>query len=326
MNSQSAQDLLRSLPLDLVDAARLSLEVVEALGSQAVGLSRLSLLQLLRRVLREGVDAVQQAEMTVSLQEAAWQSIEARQGRRATTLRDLRHYVRRILRVPGSASLSLRRISPQQCRDILQQAFGNSPHSFRKGRAILHSVFAFGFRQGWCDANPVDRVPAPAVVERPIHPLSLEEVRRLEKTVRLPEHRAMRLSLHLMLYCGVRPAEVQRLRPQEDIDWQQGCVLIRPQSSKTGGGRMVPLRKAGRLGGAELIPANWNQRWRALRRSAGFESWVPDVCRHTFAAYHAGLFKDLPALQLEMGHRDVGLLRSRYILPRFFLDAAAFWR
>lgn len=326
MNAKTAQELLRPSPLNATDAARLALEAVEALGPHAEGLGRVPLMQLLRRVLREGVDAVQQAEHTVSLKEAAWKSVEARQGRRAATLRDLRHYVRRILRVPGVESLPLRRITSRQCRDILQQAFGKSAHSYRKGRSILHSIFAFGYRQEWCDANPVDRVPAPVAAERPIHPLTLGEVRRLEQAVLLPEHRPMSLSLHLMLYCGIRPMEIQRLCPAEDIDREHKTVLIRSQTGKTGGGRLVPLRKAGRFAQDLRIPSNWAMRWRALRRAAGFDTWVPDVCRHTFATYHACYFRNLPALQLEMGHRDASLLQTRYILPSFHCHASAFWK
>ena len=41
--------------------------------------------------------------------------------------------------------------------------------------------------------------------------------------------------------------------------------------------------------------------------------WVQDVLRHTYASFHAKNYADLPRLQLNMGHRDQSLLRSRYI-------------
>ena len=50
------------------------------------------------------------------------------------------------------------------------------------------------------------------------------------------------------------------------------------------------------------------------------------VCRHSFATYHAVLFRNLPELKLEMGHRDTSLLRSRYMVPAHRRDAVAFWR
>ena len=149
---------------------------------------------------------------------------------------------------------------------------------------------------------------------------------KLEQAAELPEHRAMRTSLHLMLYCGLRPNEVARLRP-DDIQLHEKRVLIHPRTSKTGGGRVVPIRKAERLKGARIrIPRNWQNRWLALRRAAGFTHWVPDICRHSFASYHAAHFKDLPLLQLEMGHSTPTLLRSRYLnLPRT-RHAQAYWR
>ena len=137
----------------------------------------------------------------------------------------------------------------------------------------------------------------------------------------------MRLSLHLMLYCGLRPQEVARL-DESRIQAEQGRVIVPPSSSKTGGGRAVPLRNRGKLRGVPLrIPGNWENRWRRLRRAAGFAPgrWVPDVCRHTFASYHAAYFRDLGALQLEMGHRSANLLLSRYLNLPQVKQAKAYW-
>ncbi len=314
---KTAHKLISELPLSINDIARLTLEATEQLGERAAKTNRLELLQLLRRVTAAGVRVLRAAEYTVCFEEAVRKSVASRQHLRPVTLRDLRHYTKRMLRLEGTAELPLRCMSTGDCIHILETAFGGSAHSYRKGRAILHSIFSFGKRMQWCDANPVDNIQAPRVKEREITPLSLTEVEQLKRTADLPEHRAMRTSLHLMLYCGLRPNEVARLKP-EDIQLQEKRVLIHPRTSKTGGGRVVPLRKASQLRGVQLkIPRNWHSRWQALRRAAGFTNWVPDVCRHTFASYHAAYFKNLPELQLEMGHSTPDLLRSRYLnLPR----------
>ncbi|MCQ2364307.1 MAG: hypothetical protein MJ051_01970 [Akkermansia sp.] len=173
----------------------------------------------------------------------------------------------------------------------------------------------------------MDAIEAPRVKEKPIEPLSLEEVSRLERAAERPEHRDMQLSLKLMLYCGIRPAEVTRIDPQRDIVGDE--LIIRPNTSKTGGGRVVPLRKVARYikrhRGALTIPNRWEQRWRALRRAARFRIWRPDICRHTFATYHARHFRDLAALQLEMGHTTPRLLHSRYLSPIGQTVARKFW-
>ncbi len=308
------------------DAARLTLEAIETLGELATGTSRPELVTLLRRVIQAGVAAVKAAEHTVSLSEAAWASVEARKDLRPTTHRDLRHFVRRILRVEGAADMPLRSMSTADCKRILAAAFGASPSSYRKGRVILSSVFSYGIRQEWADSNPVTRIEVPAVQEKHIEPLAPEEVERLKATAGRPEFQDMRFSLSLMLYGGIRPTEVSRLQ-DGDINWVVGQVIIRPCASKTGGGRAVPLRGVRGIRKRDRhIPRNWKRRWQALRRAAGFRHWVPDVCRHTFATYHAAKFRNLPELQLEMGHRDTSLLRSRYMVPASRKDAELFWK
>ena len=77
--------------------------------------------------------------------------------------------------------------------------------------------------------------------EHPIEPLTPEDVEKLQETAGRPEYRDMRVSLNLMLYDGIRPAEVSRLQAG-DINWEEGLVIIRPRASMTGGGRAVPLR------------------------------------------------------------------------------------
>ena len=42
-------------------------------------------------------------------------------------------------------------------------------------------------------------------------------------------------------------------------------------------------------------------------------AWQPDVLRHTFATHHLATFRNYAELQLEMGHRSIELLRTRYI-------------
>ena len=322
---KTARKLISDLPLNINDIARLILEATEQLGSMTADMERLKMLQILRRVIAEGVRALRAAENTVSFEEAVSQSVGARAHLRPASRRDLRHFTRRMLRIEGTAALPLRSMSAGDCRRILGEAFGSSAHSYRKGRAILHSIFTYGRRMGWCDTNPVDNIEVPRVQEQEIVPLTLQEVKKLELAAELPEHRAMRTSLHLMLYCGLRPNEVARLRP-DDIQLHEKRVLIHPRTSKTGGGRVVPIRKASRLKGARMrIPRNWQNRWLALRRAAGFSHWVPDICRHTFASYHAAHFRNLPELQLEMGHSTPALLRSRYLnLPRI-QQARKFW-
>ncbi len=343
MKHRFANQLLKTLPLSGVDTARLILEAMEEMPElrNAAAQGKDTLMQALRRVLREGIAAVREREKTVNFAQAAAESLARRvaAGRRATTLRDLRHFIRRLLRVPGLAEKPLRAMRVDECRRALETAFAGSAHSFRKGRAVMHSVFAYGLRQGWCSHNPVTAVEVPPVEEKEIVPLSVAECRRLVEVAKTPRFRDCLPALGLMLFAGVRPGEVARLR-WADVRCEEGILTIAARHSKTGGARRVELSSALKHllrhqcpARAEvhhpLCPPQWVKRWQALRHAAGFAScWVPDVLRHTFASYHALTHRDLPALQLQLGHRDARLLMTRYLnLPALRqADSSRFWQ
>lgn len=328
----AAITLLKNSGVNLLTAAQIAHAVIVRLRRNSLITNddktfekRDNLITHCEYIIEAGIQTLALRERTVSLEEAGWASVEARSDCRPTTRRDLRYYLRRMLKVEGAAGLPLRAMSPRQCRELLQTAFGNCKSMYIKGRAMLHSIFAYGIRQEWCDTNPVARIEVPKVYEAPKEPLPLADVKRLQQVTEQPEFSDMKLSLNLMLYSGIRPAEVCRLRA-EDFCKQEKVVIIRPQKSKTGGGRVVPLRGIRLLREQEwVIPANWQRKWRELRRAAGFTHWVPDVCRHTFASYHAAYFRNLPELQLEMGHRDSSLLRTRYMSPIRRKEARKYW-
>ncbi len=347
MNNKHTKHLLAGLPLTGTDAARLILEALEEAPElrPAAAQGKAELMQALRRLLREGIATMRMQEQTVTFAQAAEESLARRTaaGRRPTTLRDLRHFIRRLLRVPGLAERPLRAMNTAECQQVLDTAFGSSAHSFRKGRATMHSIFAYGLRQQWCSANPVTPIEQPRLEEKEVVPLTLAECQRLLDVARTPRFRDCLPAVGLMLFAGVRPGEVARLR-WAAVNRQEGILSISAQHSKTGGARRVELcaplcrllmkqqPHAPGNANALLCPPRWQERWQRLREIAGFSStgrpWVPDILRHTFASYHALTHRDLPALQLQLGHRDARLLYTRYLnLPTLRrADARHFWQ
>lgn len=318
----AALAVLRSTGIDVLEAA--------LVAKEALSLSH-GRVRRARQCLQLGQEQLRLQEHTVTFRKAVETALEARRGRRPRTVIDFRYICKRLMnRNKGLAERRVRAITTADCERYLKTAFPNSPAQYKKARATLSGVFTTALRQGWCGSNPVVRVVIPTITETPIAPLTQQEVQRLEATATQPEHRDMQLSLHLMLYCGIRPTEVSRLDPERDIDRENGQVIVRPNTSKTGGGRVVPLRGGKRLRHAPLtIPKSWQRRWRELRQAAGFcgvHRWVPDVCRHSFASYHAAHFRNLQELQWEMGHRDVNLLRTRYVSPVSRQSARCFWQ
>lgn len=279
-----------------------------------------------RQSLLLGSQQLKSQESSVCFQRAVDFAIESRRGLRKRTIWDFRYICRRLmLSNPRLSQRSVSALSTKDCEVMLRNA-ASSVHQFRKARSVLSCIFSSAVNEGWCRENPVKRIAIPKLKEKTIYPLTHEEIARLWAAARTQKHRAMQLSLYLMLYCGLRPNEVSRMSP-DDIDFEQGCVRVRGNCSKTGGGRVVPLRKLGMLRQIPLcIPRCWSARWRALRVSAGFDEWQRDVCRHTFASYHAAYFRNLTELQWEMGHSDLYLLRSRYLYPAGVMRPEEYWR
>lgn len=327
-----ARTLLARSRLSWCDAVRLVIELEESLPP-ARGETRGDRMLRLRRSIRLGAEMVEREKDTVSVRTAIEASVAARAGRRPSTVADLRYLSRRLLRInPDLAESPMRAVSAEECRRCLERAF-QTPSQFKKGRAFLHSVFSFGIRRGWCAANPVACVEVPRIREREIEPLTLPEIVRLTAATSSPGFRDCAPALGIMLWAGVRPCEVARLR-WEDIDWEENIIIVRPRHSKTGGARHVSIAPVlrrwlapDRVGGGVLCPPNWKRKWSYLRNLAGLEAWRQDTLRHTFASYHAKHFRDLTGLSLEMGHADLKLLRTRYInmgrLTRG--DARQFW-
>lgn len=300
------------------EALELALELLERCSDK----KGIDCLNYCREIIVEGSRAMKAASHSVSLREAIEVSLREREGRRQSTLRELRYLCKKLLESStGIASMKLRSIEVNHCNEVLS-AFARTPRQFSKIRIVLHSIFACGIRHGWCSSNPIAAIPKPRLKEREIVPLAWEKIERLLCAVRQPTHRCLAPVLGLMLWAGMRPAEVQRVQ-WEDINWEEGIILLSAQHSKTGGARCITLQPVLKrwlvrvCGGKKLkgtiCPKSWNNRWRRLRHDAGVEEWQQDVLRHTFASYHLKHFRNLSQLQIEMGHSTPDLLRIRYL-------------
>ena len=288
------------------------------------------------KCLTAGDEALRQQERTVSFEKAVEAALEARKDRRTRTVYDFRYFTRRFMkRCPGLAKRRVRAISAQECAGYIEQAF-DTPRQRQKARLILSGVFGTAVKRGWCDANPVARVEAPRIVEKQVPILSQQEIKDLRQTAERYQGGSCAAAVGMMLYAGIRPHEVARLTWAQ-VDLRERAIYILPQHSKTGGARRVTihrpllqiLRAHCRADGERVCPPNWLRHWRELRRAAGWNTpahpWPQDALRHTFASYHLSHFRSYAELQVEIGHRDATLLRTRYVDQRGVRSSAQFW-
>lgn len=319
--------ILKSTGVSAVEAALIAREALE----KAHGRVRRA-----RKCLELGEAELRRQERTVTFAKAVETALASRKNRRPRTLVDFRYFCKRLMRLcPGLAARRMRSIRPDECAAWLEHSF-SSLHQRRKARLILSGVFSTAMKHGWCDANPVARVEAPRVVEKPVPVLTPQEIKQMTSTAETYQDGSCAAAVGMMLYAGIRPHEVARLTWVQ-VDLQERAIYILPQHSKTGGARRVTIHKPllrilrQHTGAAtqKICPANWLYHWKKLRQAAGWNSpahpWRQDALRHTFASYHLSHFRSYEELQIEIGHRDAALLRTRYVDMRGVMSPSRFW-
>ena len=338
----SANMLLERKGISLLDAARLICNALDYLPKN----STLTPIQFCSKIIETGLRHVRIAEMPVSKGFALY--LESKRHLRKDSFSDIYYLGNRLLKAkPKFGERNFSELTVSECEEWLNAAFhtnsqfkrsaneispqakdpkGETAHEvsasqFNKGRTMLHGLFEFALRREWCDKNPIKRIERKKVVEKEILPLKLSETKQLIKTAQneSPEYAIVAA---LLVYTGIRPREVRRLT-WRDIDTEEKTITVRSQCSKTGGVRQVEIppvlnrlliAHSRELKEEKICPTDWQRRWRKIRDNSGFRGrWVQDVLRHTYASFHAKRYADLPRLQLNMGHRDLSLLRSRYV-------------
>ena len=314
----SANTLLEDKGISVLDAARLICNVLDYLPKN----STLTPLQFCSKIIETGKQHIHINEMSVSKGFALY--LESKRHLRKDSFNDIRYLGNRLLKAkPEFGNRNFSELSVSECEEWLNAAFHTNPQ-FNKARAMLHGLFEFALRREWCDKNPIKRIERKKVIEREILPLKLSETKQLIKTAQR-ESPVYAVVAALLVYTGIRPREVRRLT-WRDIDIEEKTITVRSQCSKTGGVRQVEIppvlnrlliAHSSELKEGKICPTDWQRRWRKIRDNSGFrERWVQDVLRHTYASFHAKRYANLPRLQLNMGHYDVSLLRSRYVNMR----------
>lgn len=310
----SAKKVLGKAKVSVLDSARFVRNILDAKPSD----SKLTDAQFVLKVIEVGLRNIRTKEMFLSDGFALY--FKSKQHLRPDSIRDIRCIGNRLLRTnPELSGRNFSELSVSECEEWLNAAF-HTDSQFNKARTMLHGLFEFALRREWCDKNPIKRIERRKVVEKEIQPLKLSETKRLIKTAQ-NESPVYAVVAALLVYTGIRPREVRRLT-WRDIDTEEKTITVRSQCSKTGGVRQVEIPPVlNRLlithksqNSSHICPTDWQRRWRKIRDNSGFRGrWVQDVLRHTYASFHVKNYADLPRLQLNMGHRDLSLLRSRYV-------------
>lgn len=178
------------------------------------------------------------------------------------------------------------------------------------------TLYSFCERQGWIthQRNPCRKLerrtppnPEPGILR----------VKACAKLMRGAHRRDPGLCcwLALSLFCGIRPAEMQKLKPQ-NLLLDQKLVVISNEVAKTRQRRLVHIPENAMewiaVSGAIVAPTNLKRRFDRLRKQLGlYRDWPHDALRHSAATYHVAMHQNAPMTALEMGH-SVPVLMTHY--------------
>jgi integrase len=206
-------------------------------------------------------------------------------------------------------------------------------------RGFASTFFAWGVKRGFCSRNPCDEIEDVREVKEEIGTLTAAECGMLLKCAVRPEHRRMLPYVAIGLFCGLRRAELERLR-WEHVNLDESTVIVLSKSAKTRQRRVVDmapncvawLRSVGFPGNDEavrkrprVVPSNLKDLWPAFRAAAGLTVWPHNAMRHTFASMHYAMHQNEAQLQVLMGHRSADELHQSYRALKTRREAAEFW-
>jgi integrase len=222
----------------------------------------------------------------------------------------LRQYLSLFAR--GRESIPLRSITHDDVEDWFQsRGEVNGTRASNLGR--LSALFSFAKRRGWIDANPCDRVERVRVRQPVPSVLTVDQCRRALETCSLQWPSALAW-LVLGLFCGIRPAELNRLTA-DSVKLDRAVVIVDTAASKTHRRRIVdiPPNAVAWLQAAPgatlpLTAITARRMKRRLARSLGLQAWPQDVLRHTAASMMLARDCNAGKVAMQLGHSERILL------------------
>lgn len=267
---------------------------------------------------------------------------KAQDGASQGYLQDLRTRLLRGFAVQFG-DLPIHEVTHSQIEDWLRARPDWSPQNRNNYRTVIGTLFGFALARGYILKDPCVKVARAKVV--PVKPgiLSVDEARALLGSA----GEDIRASLALLLFAGLRP-EAELLR----LDWSAINLEDRSiditVSKNTASHRFVAISDnllkwlEPPKGDSRVVPwtgacFHWKVRKaravaaRELQRAGipcpALEDWPNDCCRHSFASYHYGAFKNAHETAEQMGHAGGLRMFFRHYRNRVReAEAVAFWQ
>ena len=174
--------------------------------------------------------------------------------------------------------------------------------SLKSHRRIFSVFFHWAVRHHYCLEDPCKRLDRLPQDMSQIAILTLAEVRRLLYSAIHYQDGAASAALAIGLFAGLRPSELEDLKPQDILD---GRIRVSGGKLRRKLKRTVPvppvlsawLEKYPFTG----LPKGWGYKMKVLKKSTKAMKWVQDVIRHTSISFQTERDKNEPLTAYNCG-------------------------
>jgi integrase len=193
--------------------------------------------------------------------------------------------------------------------------------TYNNRRGLLSTFFKFALRQGWVDANPVEKTQHHRINHRRGSATTLSAEQSIELMAFLEDFEGGAFVPHfaLCLFAGIRPCirygEISKLRPGS-VRLDTGTIHIEPEVSKVGMKRLVTIQpnlaawlRAYPLDRSPIIPPNTSNVRAKVSAKFGL---THDVLRHTFISMFVAKFRSMGEAALQAGNSE-SIIRKHYL-------------
>lgn len=209
---------------------------------------------------------------------------------------------------------------------------GLSPQTVKGVREAAHGLFSWARKRKLITKNPISDADVPKVVQGEVGVLTATQLKDMLRTALKHQPHAVP-ALAVWAFCGVRRAEVTRLR-FDDMDHGRKELRVSAAVGKKGRGkvRYVPMPEAllewlataksdGEKPQGKLVPGADDEKSEGVlnewlvkaRNDAKITVWPNNALRHSFASYACAMTEDYAKVSAWLGHSGgTALLEARY--------------
>jgi site-specific recombinase XerC len=193
----------------------------------------------------------------------------------------------------------------------------------------LRVFFNFLVETEYCSFNPLAKIKEPTARSESNPILSPEETQRMLQTALDVGCNAECASIALVMFCGVRVEETQKLA-WSAVNLDTRYVKLVAQIAKKGRRRVNPIPENAYewlkrcVASGTVAPRNYQKRLQAIRNRAGV-AYSQNAMRHSFASYHIALYQNAPQTACLLGHPNPFLLYNTYRELTTREKAIEFW-